>query len=142
MTTNKYVAKLIEQKNKQNIRKYYSTISDINLTLAKIHQTISKQIDISLYESVTNYVNQYISHTTVWNLKFTMNLESAEVALLQIFHLEFIFSSEPSHSFEEEKAVLREQSKLFYDLKPFPEEHIEKRKNIMYKYIELENANK
>lgn len=140
MTTNKFVAKLNEQKHRQNIRKFYSTISDINHTLAKLHQRISTQIDQSLYEPATNYINQYISHTTVWNLKFTMNLESIEVALLQIFHLEYIFSCEPTHLFEEEKVILNEQLELFYNLKPFAEEHIENRRNSMYQYIAVESS--
>ena len=133
---NKYVAKLNEQQDKLNVKKYYTTISEININLSKIHQSIARKIDIERFKPATNYVNQYISHTSIWNLKFLMNLENPEVAMLQIFHLEFIFAVEQTAALEGEKAIFHQQADLFYTLNAYSDEHMEKRKYKMYKAIE------
>lgn len=135
MYTDKYVAKQMEKQYMKNLQKYYVTLGEINVALAKIHKQISPFIQHGKYERATAYINQYISHTTVWNLKFKMNLENPEIALLQIFHLEYIFKQERADQFSEEKAILKEQKKLFYSLQVFSEEHIEKRHHAMLSFI-------
>ena len=70
-----------------------------------------------------------------------MNLESPEVALLQIFHLNYIFKHEPTSRFGEERAILQQQEELFYSLAPYKEDHIEKRLQAMLQYIQQHNEN-
>lgn len=136
MYTNKHVAGSLEKQHLQNVRKYYLSIADINIALSKVHKTIMRQIDLKKYQFATDYIHQYISYTSVWNLKFVANLESPEVALLQIFHLHYIFDHEAENRFTKERALLVEQEQRFYNLKPYKKEHIEKRKQKMLDYIQ------
>ena len=136
MLSNKHVASSLEKQQLQNVRKYYLSIADINSTLSKVHQSVMPHIDLEKYKYATQYIHQYISYTSVWNLKFVVNLESPEVALLQIFHLNYIFSQEPANCFTQERAILEEKEQYFYSLKPYKEEHIQKRMQTMLSYIE------
>ena len=136
MLSNKHVASSLEKQQLQNVLKYYLSIADINSTLSKVHQSVMPHIDLEKYKYATEYVHQYISYTSVWNLKFVVNLESPEVALLQIFHLNYIFSQEPTNCFTQERAILEEKEQYFYSLKPYKEEHIQKRMQTMLSYIE------
>lgn len=136
MLSNKHVASSLEKQQLQNVLKYYLSIADINSTLSKVHQSVMPHIDLEKYKYATEYVHQYISYTSVWNLKFVVNLESPEVALLQIFHLNYIFSQEPANCFTQERAILEEKEQYFYSLKPYKEEHIQKRMQTMLSYIE------
>lgn len=144
MIINKYVARLNEQQERLNSKKFYGTINDINTKLSKVHRSIATKVDIEKYKPATDYLNQYILHTDVWNLKFLMNLENPEIAMLQIFNLEFIFAVEKNAPLEEELATFEEQAKLFYSLGVYSEEHLEKRKQNMYWAIQeaLENDKK
>ena len=136
MLSNKHVASSLEKQQLQNVRKYYLSIADINSTLSKVHQSVMPHIDLEKYKYATEYIHQYISYTSVWNLKFVVNLESPGVALLQIFHLNYIFSQEPADCFTQERAILEEKEQYFYSLKPYKEEHIQKRMQTMLSYIE------
>ena len=136
MLSNKHVASSLEKQQLQNVRKYYLSIADINSTLSKVHQSVMPHINLEKYKYATQYIHQYISYTSVWNLKFVVNLESPEVALLQIFHLNYIFSQEPANCFTQERAILEEKEQYFYSLKPYKEEHIQKRMQTMLSYIE------
>ena len=142
MYSNKHVASSLEKQHLQNVRKYYLSLADINCALSKVHQSVLPHIDLEKYKHATDYINQYISYTSVWNLKFVINLESPEVALPQIFHLNYIFSQEPADCFTQERAILKEEEQHFYSLKPYKEEHIEKRLQNMLSYIEKRKLEK
>ncbi len=140
MEQNREVAKILERQHIKHVKHFYRSIAEINLELANIHRAIEHFIDKKKYQSITDYVNQYISYTSVWNVKFVYNLESPEVALLQIFHLDYIFSNEPKIRFKKERNIFIEQKNLFNNLKPFKEEHVQMRKQKMLDYIhEIEN---
>lgn len=142
MLTNRYTAKLNEMQQKINTKKRYTIIEDINLSLNKIHQMVEPQINLKKFQPATDYVNQYISHTSIWNLKFKVNLESLEVALLQILHLQFIFDIESKNAFHEEKKLFAEQLERFNSVNTYSDEHIEKRKITMYKEIQKRISSK
>lgn len=135
MNTEKYVARSIEQLHIKHVRHLYRSIAGINLALAKIHKNIERKIDKQKYRVVTDYMNQFISYTSVWNVKFVSNLESPEVAMLQIFHLDYILEQEPSCYFERERAKLNELNEKFQQLQAFKLEHIEMRKQKMLQHI-------
>lgn len=140
MEQNSELAKILERQHIKHVKHFYRSIAEINLELGSIHRSIEHCIDLEKYQSITEYVNQYISYTTVWNVKFVYNLESPEVALLQIFHLDYIFSHEPKRLFRKERRIFDEQKELFKELKPFKEEHIQLRKQKMLEYIQdIEN---
>lgn len=141
MNTNKYVMKSLEQLHVKHIRHFYHSIAEINLELAKIHKNIEVTIDKQNYRLVTEYINQFISYTSVWNVKFVYNLESPEVAMLQIFHLDYIFEHEQNGRFKREIAALEEQKEKFLQLKAFKLEHIKLRKQKMFEYLTMNNNN-
>ena len=136
MDKNKHAARSLERQYLRNVRKYDLSVAEVNIALSKIHQAIMSHIDLEAYRLATEYIHQYISYTSVWNLKFVANLESPEVALLQIFHLNHIFKNEPADRFKKERAILAEQEQRFFDLKPYKPEHVEKRRQKMMDYIE------
>jgi hypothetical protein len=142
MLYNKHLAKTVEKQHMRQTRQFYLALAEINLQLSTIHQRLSKKIDLSSYEYVTEYVNQYISYTTIWNLKFVYNLENPEVALLQIFHLRYIFNCEPEHLFKEERAYFEEAKECFAKVNPFKPEKVDTRYNEMLQYIETKKAEK
>ena len=108
MDKNKHAARSLERQHLRNVRKYNLSVADVNIALSKVHQAIMPHLDLEAYRLATEYIHQYISYTSVWNLKFVANLESPEVALLQIFHLDHIFKNEPANRFKKERAILAE----------------------------------
>lgn len=136
MITNRHVVKSIEQIQIKHVRHFYRSIVDINLALAEIHKSLEDQVDKQSYRLVTEYINQFISYTSVWNVKFVYNLESPEVAMLQIFHLESIFNQEPVSQFICERSAFEELKEKFLQLNAFKSDHIQLRKQKMLEYIE------
>ncbi len=136
MKGDRQVAMSLERQHIKHVRHYYRTIAEINVELAKLHKIIEVDINKEKYKFASEYVNQYVSYTSIWNVKFVYNLESPEVALLQIFHLDYIFDHEPENLFIKERKMLLEQKEQFFKLKPYQEEHIELRKQNMLQFIE------
>ncbi|SOC10852.1 hypothetical protein SAMN05880501_10647 [Ureibacillus xyleni] len=141
MYQNRQVALSLERQHNKKIRHYYRVLADINLELAKLHKNIEVKINKEAYKHITEFVNQYISYTTVWNIKFIYNLESPEVALMQIFHLEYIFRHEPEARFMKERRILQEQKERFDSLKPYTKEHVQLRKQRMVEYLNEKEKN-
>ncbi|MEK4228131.1 hypothetical protein [Solibacillus sp. FSL H8-0538] len=135
MFTNKHVARSVERQHLKSARKFYHAMADINLELAKVHRSIERQIDKSHYTAATSFVDQYISYTTIWNMKFVYNLENPEVVLMQILHLDYIFKREEADAFLKERQILAEQHLSFKELKPYKDEQIEARIEKMAQYI-------
>lgn len=135
MNGDRQVAMSLERQHIKHVRHYYRTIAEINVELAKLHKDIEITINKDKYKFASEFVNQYISYTTIWNVKFVYNLESPEVALLQIFHLEYIFDHEPESSFAKERRLFVEQKELFLKLKPYQDDHIAMRKQNMLQFI-------
>ncbi|ATP38813.1 hypothetical protein CSE16_01610 [Solibacillus sp. R5-41] len=131
-----FIAKSLERQHLKSARKYPLLISDINIELNKIHQQITDQIEHSKYEAATAFIDQYIAHTSIWQLKFVCNFENPEVVLMQIFHLDYIFNNEPSDHFSTERELLNVQWEKFLNVTLYTEEKIEHRKQKMLHYIQ------
>lgn len=116
-------------------RNVISVMKEVNLALSDVHKKIARKIDVSPYEHATNYVNRYISYTTVWNLKFNYNIESPEVALLQCLHLNYILNDQHPETFVQERESVQSMYSLFTQYKPFSDAQIEARKEKMFTYI-------
>lgn len=136
MKQNKQVAMSLERQHIKHVKHYYRTLAEINMNLANIHKSIERRVNKKKYQFASDYVNQFISYTSVWNVKFVYNLENPEVALLQIFHLDYIFEQEPNNRFKRERRLFQEQKEIFDQVNPFKEEHIASRKQRMLDYIE------
>lgn len=130
-----FVAKSMERQHLKSVRKLSLQIIDINTALKDVHHQLAPHIDESKYEAATTYVNQYISHTHIWNIKFVCNLEDSEVALMQLFHLKYILDREPAELYQNERNILEEHREKFMAITLFPNEHIEMRRKKMLDYI-------
>lgn len=131
-----FVAKSLERQHLKSMRKHFLQIIDINTVLRDIHYQIAPHINKEEYEAATTYVNQYISHTHIWHIKFVSNLEDPEVALMQIFHLQYIFKREQADKFTQEREILEEQTKKFRAITLYSDQHIESRRQKMEQYIQ------
>ncbi|MEK4423863.1 hypothetical protein [Solibacillus sp. FSL K6-1523] len=131
-----FIAKSLERQHLKSARKYSLIISDINVALTKIHHQITDQIEHSKYEAVTAFANQYIAHTSIWQLKFVSNFENPEVVLMQIFHLDYIFKNEPTDHFSTERELLNLQWQKFADVMLYTEQQLQLREQKMLHYIQ------
>lgn len=137
-----FVVKSMERQHLKSVRKLSLQIVDINTALKDVHHQLAPHIDETKYEAVTAYVNQYISHTHVWNIKFVCNLEDSEVALMQLFHLKYILDCEPAELYQNARDILQEQREKFMAITLFPDEHIEMRRRKMLDYIQTHKNTK
>jgi ribulose bisphosphate carboxylase small subunit len=135
MLYNKHAAKMLERQQSKKTRQVYHALAELNLSLNQIHKSIEHYIDHDKYKYATEYVDQYISYTTVWNLKFVYNLENPEVALLQIFHLTYIFENEHESNFMKERRELELLKEQFAKMNPFKQEKVEERYAKMVQFI-------
>lgn len=137
-----FVAKSMERQHLKSVRKLSLQIVDINTVLKDIHHQLAPHIDEIKYEAATAYVNQYISHTHVWNIKFVCNLEDPEVALMQLFHLKYILDREPAELYQGARDALEEQRQKFMNITLYSDQHIEMRRIKMLDYINNYEKNK
>ncbi|CAM5211257.1 putative protein OS=Ureibacillus acetophenoni OX=614649 GN=SAMN05877842_11217 PE=4 SV=1 [Ureibacillus acetophenoni] len=128
LVTDRHAVKSIEQIHIKHVRHFYRSIAAINIALAEIHKKLEDQVNKQSYRLVTEYINQFISYTSVWNVKFAYNLESPEVAMLQIFHLDYILEQESPSRFICERSAFEELKEKFFQLDAFKIEHIQLRK--------------
>ncbi|WP_042470459.1 hypothetical protein [Bacillus ndiopicus] len=142
MQMNRHVAKSLERQQLKSIRRFYYAIAEINLALADVHKKIQKNIDEAKYQYATAYVNEYISYTSVWNIKFAYNLESPEVAMLQLFHLQYIFQHESDAAFLQERQIVKEQQQAFDKLHLFEGTQLTARYEKMLEYIHEQQPKK
>ena len=131
-----FIAKSLERQHLKSARKYSLIITDINVALTKIHHQIKDQIEHSKYEAVTAFAEQYIAHTSIWQIKFVCNFENPEVVLMQIFHLDYIFKNEPADHFPTERELLNEQWQKFLEIMLYTDEQLQQRKQKMLHYIQ------
>lgn len=135
MATN-FVAKSLEKQHLRSTKKYHLAIADINNELIKVHKILERCINKSNYTAITTYVDQYISYTTIWNIKFVYNLENPEVVLMQLMHLNYILQHEKAEQLEPLRRAVDEQQQKFNDLRPYKEEQIKLRIEKMLTFIE------
>ena len=135
MLYNQHVAKMLDKQQTKKTRQVYHALAEINLSLNTVHKLIMDYIDHDKYKYATEYVNQFISYTSVWNLKFVYNLENPEVALLQIFHLTYIFDNEPESLFIKERQELAQVKARFIEMNRFKQEKVAERYEKMLQYI-------
>lgn len=120
----------------KTIRRYPLQIATLNEGLKELHDKIAPHIDATKYEAISSYVNQYISYTHIWNLKFANNLESPEVALMQIFHLKVILAAEPADLHQTIRVNLEDLNDKFLSITLYSNEQIRLREAKMLDYIQ------
>lgn len=120
----------------KTIRRYPLQIATLNESLKELHDKIAPHIDETKYEAISSYVNQYISYTHIWNLKFANNLESPEVALMQILHLKVILLGEPTDLHQTIRTNLEDLNERFLNITLFSDEQLKLREVKMHDYIQ------
>lgn len=141
MTTN-FVAKSLEQQQLRSAKKYHLAIAEINTELVKVHKVLERCIQKPDYSAITAYVNQYISYTTIWNIKFIYNLENPEVALMQLMHANYILAHEQGEQLAPIRRAVATQQDKFNQLRPYRTEQLEARYEKMQAFIVNYKENK
>ena len=130
---------LTTRTTEQYKRAIHKVMFQVNQELAQIHKSLFNEIDQEKYFYATEFAEQYISYTSIWNIKFQYNLESPEVAAIQILHLEYIFEQEESQQFQPQRAIFNDIAILFNEHKPYTDQMMSLRRQKMLDYIHTTN---
>lgn len=104
---NKDLARTLEQQHKRSVRGLFFKIQDLNNNCTLLRKRIEPHIDLANYKHAIDYVNQFVSHTTILNLKFITNTQNLEVVVLHTLLLTYIVENEDSYTFEYEHKLLQ-----------------------------------
>lgn len=102
----KHLVRTLEQQHKRTVKGLFLKIQDLNNECTILMKRIDEYIDLSQYKDAIDYVNQYVTHTSILNLKFITNTQNLEVVVLHAILLEYILSNETTKSFGYEKQLL------------------------------------
>lgn len=103
----KDLARTLEQQHKRSVRGLFLKIQDINNNCTLLRKRLEPQIDLAVYKNAIDYVNQFVSHTTILNLKFITNTQNLEVVVLHALLLMHILENEDHSAFEYELHLLQ-----------------------------------
>ncbi|GLC88079.1 hypothetical protein [Lysinibacillus piscis] len=104
---NRHLAHTLEQQHKRSVKGLFLKIETLNMNCTALRERLEPHIDFTLYEHAIDYVNQYISYTTILNLKFITNTQNLEIAVLHVLLLSHILENEAPHEFDYERSVLQ-----------------------------------
>lgn len=104
---NKDLARTLEQQHKRSVRGLFLKIQDLNNNCTLLRKRLEPHIDLAVYKHAIDYVNQFVSHTTILNLKFIINTQNLEVVVLHTLLLTYIVENEDSSTFEYEHKLLQ-----------------------------------
>lgn len=132
---NKHASQLIDNNLKRQDKEYYAKIEKFNEEAASLHKKLKPYATDAL-TPVTQYVNDYISYTNIWQLKFQTNMQNAEVATMQMLHLTCLIAPLPK-TFTREWKKFYELQQMFPTLSDFSEQqfelHYERVKKLLHK---------
>lgn len=118
---NKHAAHKMEQQYLKDTKHFFLRIQNLNQELHVLLVKTEREINKSKYDSIIEYINQYVVHTDIWRLRFTNNLQNIEIAVLQVLLLEHIYQQDPtiSQTIDHEKLEeFKEQLLLLNDHAP------------------------
>ncbi|MGE7676330.1 hypothetical protein ACQKMV_22670 [Lysinibacillus sp. NPDC094403] len=104
---NKHLANTLEQQHKRSVKGLFLKIQDLNNDCTSLRKRLEPNIDLALYKNAIDYVNQFVSHTSILNLKFVTNTQNLEVVVLHALLLGRILENEDSPSYEYEHKLLQ-----------------------------------
>lgn len=131
---NKHLVRTLEQQHKRSVRGLFLKIQNLNNECTILMKRLGKNIDLTAYKEAIDYVDQYVTHTSILNLKFTTNLQNLEVVVLHAILLEYILSKEPK-SFNYEKQLLEGFIEEMLALNDHAPTLFANHKEKMYQYI-------
>lgn len=104
---NKHLARTLEQQHKRSVRGLFLKIEDLNNECTQLRKRLEPHIDLNVYKKPIDYVNQFVSHTTILHLKFVTNTQNLEVVVLHALLLSYILENTHGHAFEYEEKLLQ-----------------------------------
>jgi hypothetical protein len=104
---NKHLARTLEQQHKRSVRGLFLKIQDLNNDCTLLRKRLEPHIDLTNYKNAIDYVNQFVSHTSILNLKFITNTQNLEVVVLHTLLLAHILENEDCYAFEYEHNLLQ-----------------------------------
>lgn len=104
---NKHLARTLEQQHKRSVRGLFLKIEELNAACTQLRKRLERDIDITVYKYAIDYVNQFVAHTSILNLKFITNTQNLEVLVLHALLLSYILETEGNQSFAYEEKLLK-----------------------------------
>ncbi|QIC48208.1 hypothetical protein ACE1MS_01705 [Lysinibacillus sp. fkY74-1] len=104
---NKHLARTLEQQHKRSVRGLFLKIEELNAACTQLRKRLERETDITVYKYAIDYVNQFVAHTSILNLKFITNTQNLEVLVLHALLLSYILETEGNHSFAYEEKLLK-----------------------------------
>lgn len=132
---NKHLVRTLEQQHKRTVRGLFLKIQHLNNECMLLMKRLGNTIDFTPYKAAIDYVDQYVAHTSILNLKFITNSQNLEVVVLHAILLEYILSNETTHSFDYEKQLLQDYIKEILALNDHAPVLFDNHKEKMLHYI-------
>lgn len=104
---NKHLARTLEQQHKRSVRGLFLKIEELNAACTQLRKRLEPETDIAVYKYAIDYVNQFVAHTSILNLKFITNTQNLEVLVLHALLLSYILENEDNQSFAYEEKLLK-----------------------------------
>lgn len=104
---NKHLARTLEQQHKRSVRGLFLKIEELNAACTQLRKRLERETDITVFKYAIDYVNQFVAHTSILNLKFITNTQNLEVLVLHALLLSYILETEGNQSFAYEEKLLK-----------------------------------
>lgn len=134
---NKHVARKMEQQYQKKVKHFFVHIQELNQQLHALLLKVEPHLDKEKYAPITDYIEQYVVHTTIWRLRFTNNLQNIEIAVLQVMLLEEIYKKEQQLVQPEDRQNLDDYTVLLLSLNNHAQKLFEIHQEKLHKYIQL-----
>lgn len=133
---NKHLARTLEQQHKRSVRGLFLKIQDLNNECLLLRKRLEQHIDLAHYNDAVAYVDQFVSYTSILNLKFVTNTQNLEVVVLHALLLEHIIANETAHSLEYESNLLQGYIQEIFALNDHAATLFSNHKEKLLRYIE------
>jgi len=105
---NKHLARTLEQQHKRSVRGLFLKIEELNNACTQLRKRLEPPTnDLAFYKYAIDYVNQFVAHTSILNLKFITNTQNLEVLVLHALLLSYILENEDNQAFAYEERLLQ-----------------------------------
>ncbi|WP_409367730.1 hypothetical protein [Lysinibacillus sp. 38-6] len=136
---NKHLARTLEQQHKRSVRGLFLKIQDLNNECVLLRKRLEQHIDLEQYKDAIAYVDQFVSYTSILNLKFVTNTQNLEVVVLHALLLEYMMEQESATTFDYELNLLHDYMQEILALNDHASTLFANHKEKMLRYIETQN---
>ncbi|MEK5230521.1 hypothetical protein MHB42_01980 [Lysinibacillus sp. FSL K6-0232] len=104
---NKHLARTLEQQHRRSVRSLFLKMEELNNNCTELRKRLEAHIDFTQYQPAIDYIDQFVSHTTILQLKFITNTQNLEVVVLHALLLDYILENNDQLTFEYENKLLQ-----------------------------------